>query len=147
VALQIHIANIATTSTVDVIGLGAAVGDDAAPELLRAMMDAFKEDTLPEVEWWDEKILQDSQYAPGSDGAIAIKEDKIHSFIVRPVLIDPPAGVVASKPATVYLTKKVLPRLYLQYCLCAAYWGGLRLTMVYSAGHIGNASNPPTQSC
>ena len=69
---------------------------------------------VPDVEWWDARILKDKTTYGGGDGDTAlmmIKEDRITHYVEHPVLLDPPAEAPPPPPQPLKLTKLELKKL------------------------------------
>lgn len=69
---------------------------------------------IPDVEWWDARILSNGLYPDPADASdsepyLGIKTELITSYVEHPVPIEPPAEAAAPPPRPLMLTKKVLP--------------------------------------
>ncbi|KAL4423323.1 hypothetical protein ABPG77_006118 [Micractinium sp. CCAP 211/92] len=98
----------------------AAAGEDANLIPLgtraEAAPEAPPEEPLPEVEWWDARILADrGSYGNVIDGEPAqLKEEAITNLVQHPVLIEPPAEAPPPPPQPLKLTKRELKKLRTQ---------------------------------
>lgn len=52
-------------------------------------------------------MLDKERYSQEENGPVQMKPDKIHLYVVHPVLVDPPLGGLPARPTKVFLTKKV----------------------------------------
>ena len=64
---------------------------------------------LPEVEWWDARLLLDPKAYAGAGGSIAgnVNEARITVYVEHPVPIEPPAEGPPPAPMPLMLTTKV----------------------------------------
>lgn len=69
-----------------------------------------KKPVVPDVEWWDAKILIDKTSYEGGE----IREDKITHYVEHPVLLEPPAEAPPPPPQPLKLTKKEIKKLRTQ---------------------------------
>jgi U4/U6 small nuclear ribonucleoprotein PRP3 len=74
------------------------------------------EPPVPEVEWWDARILADKTTygAAATGGEAALKLDRITHYIEHPVLLDPPAQAPPPPPQPLKLTKQELKKMRTQ---------------------------------
>lgn len=68
------------------------------------------ENLIPDVEWWDAKILVDKTSYQGWE----IREDRITLYVEHPVLLEPPAEAPPPPPQPLKLTKKEIKKLRTQ---------------------------------
>jgi U4/U6 small nuclear ribonucleoprotein PRP3 len=87
---------------------GASIADGILPE--------EKEPPVPDVEWWDTRILADkTTYGVGVNGGeFALKADRITHYIEHPVLLDPPVQAPPPPPQPLKLTKQELKKMRTQ---------------------------------
>lgn len=93
----------AAQATVDanLIPLGARRGADEAAGA------AAPQDAIPEVEWWDARILvQPDSYAVPMDSDRYINEEKITIYVEHPVPLEPPVAEAPAPPMPLMLTSK-----------------------------------------
>lgn len=66
---------------------------------------------LPEVEWWDARLLLDAKGYAGAGGTIAgnVNVAKITIYVEHPVPIEPPAEGPPPAPMPLMLTARVRP--------------------------------------
>ena len=64
-----------------------------------------KQQPVPDVEWWDSRVLADSK-AYGEEDAPQGAQEKIGIYIEHPVPIEPPAEAPEPPPLPMFLTKK-----------------------------------------
>ena len=75
-------------------------------------------DPIPDVEWWDARILVDAMYpegladssgtsAPAADGTRGLMRGKVTALVEHPVPIEPPAEPEPPPPRPLMLTAKV----------------------------------------
>ena len=63
---------------------------------------------IPEVEWWDVRILTGPSYQEAFAGEGGpVREDRVTLYVEHPVPIEPPAEPAAPPPMPLMLTKKV----------------------------------------
>jgi U4/U6 small nuclear ribonucleoprotein PRP3 len=65
-----------------------------------------KQEPVPDVEWWDARMLVDAKSYGGEQGAPVGAEDKITIYVEHPVPIEPPAEAPEPPPLPMFLTKK-----------------------------------------
>lgn len=79
--------------------------------------EAEEEPPVPDVEWWDAKILEDKTTygAAGAEGGEAsLRPDRITHLVEHPVLLQPPAEAPPPLPQPLMLTKAELKKLRTQ---------------------------------
>lgn len=79
---------------------------------------------VPDVEWWDARLLPGGSYgdASSSGGRFDVRADRITSLVEHPVLLEPPAEGPPPPPQPLKLTKKVCTRG--GWCMGAQkFWG------------------------
>lgn len=85
-------------------------GKEADKETLAEMNLALlkqKREPVPEVEWWDSRVLQDPKTYGGEEGApVAASTDRVTIYIEHPVPIEPPSEAAEPPPLPMFLTKK-----------------------------------------
>lgn len=93
----------AAQATVDanLIPLGARkVGEEAGPP-------TPAQDAIPEVEWWDARILvHPESYAAPMESDRYINEDRITIYVEHPVPLEPPVAETPAPPMPLMLTAK-----------------------------------------
>ena len=90
--------------------LAAGAGDaNLVPLGTRAAAPAAEPATpIPDVEWWDARILRDkSSYGGAAEGEAALREDRITRYVEHPVQVAPPAEAPPPPPQPLKLTKQV----------------------------------------
>lgn len=99
----------------------AATGQDAnliplGTRVLEAQPEAAPQEPIPDVEWWDARILADrSSYGNVIEGEPAqLREDRMTDLVEHPVLIEPPAEAPPPPPQPLKLTKRELKKLRTQ---------------------------------
>lgn len=83
-------------------------GEEAEKETLLEINLALlkqKQEPVPDVEWWDTRVMMDSK-SYGEDDAAMGSEEKITLYVEHPVPIDPPAEAPEPPPLPMFLTKK-----------------------------------------
>jgi U4/U6 small nuclear ribonucleoprotein PRP3 len=91
---------------------GAGLDANLVPLGPRSQIGTKKEDKnlIPDVEWWDAKILVDKTSYQGWE----IREDRITHYVEHPVLLEPPAEAPPPPPQPLKLTKKEIKKLRTQ---------------------------------
>lgn len=83
-------------------------GEEAQKETLMQINLALlkeKQEPVPDVEWWDSRVLEDSK-TYGDDETPKGSEEKISLYVEHPVPIEPPAEAPEPPPLPMFLTKK-----------------------------------------
>jgi U4/U6 small nuclear ribonucleoprotein PRP3 len=91
---------------------GAGFDANLVPLGPRSQLGTKKEDDnlIPDVEWWDAKILVDKTTYQGWE----IREDRVTHYVEHPVLLEPPAEAPPPPPQPLKLTKKEIKKLRTQ---------------------------------
>lgn len=66
---------------------------------------------VPDMEWWDALIYDQSSYAPGPDGRVPLRDAKITALVEHPVAIEPPAEAPPPPPQALKLTKAEMKKI------------------------------------
>jgi len=64
-----------------------------------------KQEPVPEVEWWDTRVMADPK-SYGDTDAVQGNEEKISMYVEHPVPLEPPAEAPEPPPLPMFLTKK-----------------------------------------
>lgn len=87
------------------------------PEVQLEKAEAEVADVVPDVEWWDARILTDkSTYGAAANGVLegAVRADRITHYVEHPVLLDPPLQEAPPPPQPLRLTRRELKKLRTQ---------------------------------
>jgi pre-mRNA processing factor 3 (PRP3) len=104
-----HIQRIEAKAAEDAARATAAMSGPAphgAADIVSLAADAIPE-PVPEMEWWDALVYDQPTYAPGPDGRVALRDQKITNLVEHPVAIEPPVEAPPPAPQALKLTKQV----------------------------------------
>lgn len=98
------------------LGPKMALAAEAAALPAQAVEQVVELEEVPEVEWWDRRLLEHESYAAAllPDGGVALKAGRVTHLVEHPVPLEPPRPEVAPPPQPLKLTSRELKKLRTQ---------------------------------